>query len=177
MRETRVSGETVFTGPVFHVDSDRVSLPDGKTGRRDVVRSNGGVVILPVSADGTITLVRQYRYAHEQILLEAVAGKLEEGEDPFPAAQRELKEETGFTAEKWTPLGSLITSPGYTNEVLWLFLAENLTAGEAEPDDGEFLQTVTVPLAEALGMLADGTLQDAKTIAILARACLAPPKR
>ena len=170
LTEVKLNSEEVYAGVVFRVTKDAVRLPDGRSGRRDLVHTLGGVVVLPVDGDGCVTLVRQFRYAHGEALLEAVAGKLEAGEEPFFAAQRELREETGFTAKKWTPLGMIQTSPGFLTEKLWLFLAEELTQGEQELDDGEFLNLERYPFAEAAAMAADGRMNDAKTLAILLRA-------
>ena len=117
LRETKLKSDSVFTGKVFEVTVDEVTLPDGRTARRDVVHSSGGVVILPVDTDGTVTLVRQYRYVQGEALLEAVAGKLEPGEDPLECARRELSEETGLEARKWTELGMLYTSPGFSTDI------------------------------------------------------------
>ena len=171
LKETKISSEEIYEGPVFRVTKDTIRLPDGRPGRRDLVHSLGGVVILPVDAEGCVTLVRQFRYAHGEALLEAVAGKLEKGEEPFPAAQRELREETGFTAKTWTPLGKIETSPGFLTEKLWLFLARDLTAGELDLDDGEFLNGEKYPLEEAVRMAEDGRIDDGKTLAVLLRAC------
>lgn len=171
LKETKISSEEIYVGPVFRVTKDTIRLPDGRPGRRDLVHSLGGVVILPVDSEGRVTLVRQFRYAHGEALLEAVAGKLEKGEEPFPAAQRELREETGFTAKTWTPLGLIETSPGFLTEKLWLFLARDLTAGELDLDDGEFLNGETYSLEEAVRMAEDGRINDGKTLAILLRAC------
>ena len=171
LKETKLSSEEIYEGPVFRVTKDAIRLPDGRPARRDLVHSNGGVVILPVDAEGCVTLVRQFRYAHGKELLEAVAGKLEKGEEPFSAAQRELREETGFTAKSWMPLGMIETSPGFLTEKLWLFLARDLTAGELDLDDGEFLTGERYPLAEVTAMAEDGRINDAKTLAILMRAC------
>ena len=104
------------------------------------------------------------------MLLEAPAGKLEKGEEPYPAAQRELKEETGFTAQRWDFLGAIETSPGFLSEKLYLYLARGLEAGEQYLDEGEFLETVTMELEEATAMAADGRISDAKTLAVLLRA-------
>ena len=170
LKETKLKSDSVFTGKVFEVTVDEVTLPDGRTARRDVVHSSGGVVILPVDTDGTVTLVRQYRYVQGEALLEAVAGKLEPGEEPFSAAQRELKEETGLTAENWMPLGHIASSPGFLTERLWLYLATGLTQGEQALDDGEFLNAEKYSFPEALAMAADGRIHDGKTLAVLLRA-------
>ncbi len=170
MEEKRLSREEAYAGPVFTVTRDEILLPDGTKGRRDLVHSTGGVVILPLDGEGNVTLVRQFRYAHGRVLLEAVAGKLEKGEEPFGAAQRELKEETGFTAAQWDFLGAIETSPGFLTERLYLYLARGLTGGEMDLDEGEFLEPVRYGLEEAAAMAADGRISDAKTLAVLLRA-------
>ena len=170
LKETQLSRKELYDGPVFTVTKDEILLPDGKKGFRDLVHSLGGVVILPLDVAGNVTLVRQFRYAHGKVLLEAVAGKLEPGEEPDPAARRELREETGFTAARWDFLGAIETSPGFLTEKLYLYLARDLTKGEMHLDEGEFLEPVTMPLEEAAAMAADGRLSDAKTLAVLLRA-------
>lgn len=170
LTETRIDGETVYQGVVFTITQDRVLLPNGHTGRRDLVHSHGGAVILPVDGEGCVTLVHQYRYAHSRVMLEAVAGKLEAGEEPFPAAVRELREETGFTAGRWDALGYIATSPGFLTEKLYLYLARELQAGAQALDPDEFLNVERLPLEEAWEMCCDGRISDGKTLAILARA-------
>ncbi len=170
LTEKQLSRRVLYTGPVFTVTKDDILLPDGTQGYRDLVHSLGGVVILPLDGEGNVTLVRQFRYAHGRVLLEAVAGKLEPGEEPFPAAQRELREETGFTAQRWDFLGAIETSPGFLTERLYLYLARDLTSGERHLDEGEFLEPVRCSLEEAAAMAADGRISDAKTMAVLLRA-------
>ena len=170
LKEKQLTREEIYAGPVFTVTKDEILLPDGKKGFRDLVHSLGGVVILPLDGEGNVTLVRQFRYAHGRVLLEAVAGKLEPGEEPFPAAKRELREETGFTAETWDFLGAIETSPGFLTEKLYLYLARGLSKGEMDLDEGEFLEPLTLPLEEAAAMAADGRISDAKTLAVLLRA-------
>ena len=170
LTEKKVSSKTIYEGPVFTVTRDEILLPDGRPGYRDLVRAEGAVVILPVDAQGNVTLVRQFRYAHGRVLTEAVAGKLEPGEEPYPAAKRELREETGLTAARWTFLGGIETSPGALTETLYLYLAQELSQGEQDLDDGEFLDLWKLPLEEAWEMAAGGMLSDAKTIAVLLRA-------
>ena len=170
LTEKQLSRRVLYTGPVFTVTKDDILLPDGTQGYRDLVHSLGGVVILPLDGEGNVTLVRQFRYAHGRVLLEAVAGKLEKGEEPFPAAQRELREETGFTAAQWDFLGAIETSPGFLTEKLYLYLARGLTGGQMDLDEGEFLEPVRFGLEEAAAMAADGRISDAKTLAVLLRA-------
>jgi len=170
LAEKQLSQELVYTGPVFTVTKDEILLPDGKKGRRDLVHSNGGVVILPVDDRECVTLVRQFRYAHGRVLLEAVAGKLEPGEEHYSAAQRELREETGITANKWDYLGAIETSPGFLTECLYLYLARGLKYGQQDLDEGEFLEPVSMSIDEAVAMAADGRIDDGKTLAVLMRA-------
>ncbi len=170
--ETELSREELYSGRVFRVTRDKVRLPDGRPGIRELVHSNGGVVILPVDEGGNVTLVRQFRYAQGSVLLEAVAGKLEPGEEPLPAAQRELREETGLTAGEWISLGYICTSPGFLTERLYLFLARDLTRGEQELDDGEFLRCEMMPLEELGGRIGRDEVSDGKTLAIYLKAKL-----
>ena len=120
--------------------------------------------ILALEEDGTVLLVRQYRYAFGRTLLEIPAGKREKGEEPFVTAQRELKEETGATADHWLPMGQLIASPGCYDEVLYLYLARGLHYGETHPDDDEFLSLERMPLAELVERCMSGEITDAKTV-------------
>ncbi len=170
LRETQLFSEERFTGRVFSVTRDAVRLPDGSRSWREIVHSNGGVVILPLDENGCVTLVHQFRYAQSAELLEAVAGKLEPGEEPLSAAKRELEEETGFTAEEWRSLGWICTSPGFLTERLYLYLATGLRAGKQHLDEGEFLRCETVPLEELGRRIAAGEVTDGKTLAIYLKA-------
>ncbi len=172
LKETMLSRREVFAGRVFRVTRDEILLPDGSQGIRELVHSHGGVVILPMDEQGRVTLVRQFRYAQDRVLLEAVAGKLEPGEEPFAAAKRELQEETGFTADKWTDLGWICTSPGFLTERLYLYLAEGLHPGEQHLDRGEFLHCETIPLKELGCRIAAGEVEDGKTLAIYLKTVL-----
>ena len=172
LRETMLAREDIYSGRVFHITRDEIRLPDGNRGIRELVHSNGGVVILPVDERGCATLVRQFRYAQGRELLEAVAGKLEKGEEPLPAAKRELREETGLTADRWTDLGWICTSPGFLTERLYLFLAEGLHPGEQQLDEGEFLRCETLPLEELENRIARGEVEDGKTLAIYLKTAL-----
>ena len=126
MTEKTLSSERIYDGAIIHVRRDRVLLPNGRTSVREVVEHPGGVGILAVDGDGMVLLVRQYRYAFGRTLLEIPAGKREPGEEPLVTARRELREETGVTADSWTPLGQLIASPGCYDETLYLYLAQGL---------------------------------------------------
>lgn len=165
LTEKMLEHQTIFQGRIMTIQVDKVRLPNGKEAGREVCRHPGGVAVLPLAQDGTVTLVRQYRYPIARLLLELPAGKLERGEDPFPAAQRELSEETGFTAGEWTDLGSMYSSPGFCDEKLYLYLARDLTGASSHPDEDEFLDTVVMPFDELLERVLSGEIDDAKTVA------------
>ncbi|MCL2004367.1 MAG: NUDIX hydrolase [Oscillospiraceae bacterium] len=160
--ETKISGETIFTGKIFTVERDNVDC-GGFAATREVVRHPGGVAVMAVDGAERVVMVRQYRYAAERELLELPAGRLEPGEDPMAAGIRELSEETGYAADCVKPLGRMIPTGGYCSEVIWLYLATDLTEGVPHPDDGELVRTELIPLEEALRMVLDGTIEDAKT--------------
>lgn len=155
--------EEVYHGGILSVHKDKVSLPDGKSSFREIVEHSGGVAIIPVDENGMVWCVRQYRYAFQDHLLEVPAGKLNAGEAPLDCAVRELGEETGFTAEKFTFLGELLPSPGYCHETLYLYLATGLKAGKAHLDDGEFLDVECYPLTRLVEQVMNNELTDAKT--------------
>jgi ADP-ribose pyrophosphatase len=163
-----LSSKVAFEGPLFRVLSEEVREPGGKTAHRDVIRHNGSVVILPVldssKRDPLIVMERQYRHAAGQYLWEVPAGKMDEGEERLAAAKRELKEETGYRAKKWTKLVRYFASPGFLGEWMQVFIAEDLVPGEATPEEDEFLEVVLVPLSEVLQMIDDGKILDGKTL-------------
>ena len=165
--------EDLYRGRIIYVHKDKVSLPDGSSSIREIVVHSGGVAILPLDDDGNVWCVRQYRYAVGDHLLELPAGKLNDGEDPLDCAVRELSEETGFTAEKFTFLGELLPSPGYCKETLYLYLATGLKPGKAHLDPGEFLDVERLSLKELTDMVLRNELTDAKTaMAVLKAHCL-----
>ncbi len=153
-----------YQGVVVDVTTDIVSLPNGATSVREVVHHPGGVCVAAVDDAGQVALVRQYRYPFGQELVELPAGKLEKGEEPFSAAQRELSEETGLEAGQWVDMGAMLVSPGISTEKLYLYLATELRQGEAHPDPNEFLDVEKMPLERLVEMVMDGSVQDAKTV-------------
>lgn len=159
--------EIVYTGRRVSVAVDTFTAPDGTTIRRDCILHPGAVVILPVLDAGRVVLLRNNRWVVGETLWEVPAGTREPDEPLEECAKRELREETGYTAAKWTPLGFLYASPGVMNEKLHLFIAEDLTPGEMAPEADEELEPVTVPLAEAIRMCLAGEIKDAKTITAL----------
>ncbi|HET9439065.1 MAG TPA: NUDIX hydrolase [Longimicrobiales bacterium] len=163
----------VHKGRIVDLSIDTVRFPNGKTGELEMIRHSGASAVLPVLSDldaddPQILLIRQYRYASGGYLLEVPAGRPDkEGEDWEVCARRELQEETGLKAERLIKLTEIYTTPGFTDEKIHLFLAIGLTNGENALDDDEFLDTLTLPMSEALRMVRDGEITDAKTICTL----------
>jgi len=162
--EKTLETRELFRGRILRLEVDRVELEDGSVSSREVVRHPGGAAILPLDADGQVTLVRQFRYAFGQELLEIPAGKLEPGEEPKAAAIRELEEECGLVAGAVTDLGCIYPSVGYGDEIIYLYLARDLRPTEARPDAGEFVSLERYPLSTLAEMAESGVLRDAKTV-------------
>lgn len=162
-----MAAEVVHVGRRIRVEVDTLTTADGKTIRRDAIRHPGAVVILPVLDAERVVLLRNFRFVIGETLWEVPAGTVEPNEELEACAKRELLEETGYTAARWRSLGYLYASPGVMDEKLHLFVAEGLTAGDAQPEADEQLEPVVVPLADALRMCLDGTIRDAKTITSL----------
>ena len=168
-KATVLKSKVSFEGKVFSVVTDKVTEPGGVTSTRDVIRHNGSVVILAVDTredptDPSILLERQYRYAAGQFLLELPAGRIEPGEAPLAAAKRELIEETGFRARRWSRLVRYYASPGFLSETMQVFLAEDIRPGTAEPEEDEKISLHPTPLSELLTMIHAGKILDGKTI-------------
>ena len=173
LRETVKTRETVYRGKIFNVEVSQVTLPNGKIARRDVVRHRGAVCVLPLLDDGRVMLVRQWRAGYGGVTLEIPAGKLDEGEtDPLAACKRELREEIGAHAGKWTYLGEYYGSPAILDEKIHMYLAEDLTFGETHPDFDEFLVPEKIPLSELKDLCLDGKIPDGKTQAAALRVYL-----
>ena len=164
LREERMASRLIFDGRVVHLYVDRVRLPDGKEAEREYMRHIGAVCVLPLDRDGVVHCVRQYRYPHAEVLLEIPAGKLDsKTEDRASAALRELREETGFRCGKLTFLGNIYTSPAILDEVIGLYLAEDLVPADTHPDEDEFLTPVGIPLEQLVDDVMAGRIPDAKT--------------
>ena len=164
-----LSSKEVFAGPLFRVVRDEIVEPTGKKAMRDVVRHNGSAVILAIDdrksrKDPLVLIERQFRHAAQHYLYEVPAGKMDDGEDHLEAAKRELREETGYTAKKWSKLVRYFASPGFLGEWMQVFLAEDLTAGEAAPEEDESFELQFVPLSELLQLIDTGKILDGKTL-------------
>ncbi len=162
-----ISSEVVYTGRVVTLRVDTVMLPDGRITTREVIAHRGAVSIVPLLDDGHVVLIRQYRRAADAVLLEVPAGTLEEGEHPEDCAYRELTEETGYRARTITRLFQQFLAPGYSAEILHVYLAEGLVPGKQSFDDDESIEVHPVMLSEVPGMISRGEIADAKSIAAL----------
>jgi ADP-ribose pyrophosphatase len=158
-----LDSQELFRGRVFDVTVDTIREGD-KTYQREVVHHPGSAVILPIFADGTVTLVRQYRHPTVRYLLEAAAGTLKRGEAPEEGAARELEEELGLVAGRMEKLSEFFVSPGFCEEKMWVFLATDLDETQQQLDDDEVIELLRIPFTQALGMITTGEIEDAKTI-------------
>jgi ADP-ribose pyrophosphatase len=165
---TKLASRRVYDGKVINVDKDTVRFPNGSVGELEMVRHSGASAVVPFLSDPRgddpqILLIRQYRYAAEGFIYEIPAGKLDNKEDPAVCAARELKEETGCTAENIEHLYTFYTTPGFTDEVIHAYMATGLTRGDAAHEQDEFMSLETVTLSRALELIKTGELKDAKT--------------
>ncbi len=162
--EKKKSSKLVYAGRMLTVHEDEVILPDGKTARREYVKHPGAALILPVFEDSSVLLERQYRYPVAQHCYELPAGKLEPDETSLETAKRELLEETGYVAAQWSTVCTMMPCIGYSDEHIECFLARDLTYQGSSLDEGEFLETLRLPLSEALQWVRNGTIRDTKTM-------------
>lgn len=165
LHERPLGEEPVWQGGVIRIEDMAVELPDGTLAQRDIVRHPGGVGVVALTDECLVALVRQYRAPFDRVTVEIPAGKIEPGEDPLEAARRELVEETGYTAGELVPLVSVAPSPGYTDEVVRVYLARDLTFTAQHTDGDEFLNVDLVPLDEVRAAVLSGAVIDAKTVA------------
>ena len=169
LTEKQISREEIFHGVALHVVKDRILLPDGSESVREISLHNGAAAVIPILPDGRVIMERQFRYAHGRVMLEIPAGKLNtKDEPPLDGAKRELYEETGAIAEKYTYLGSIAPSPALIDEVIHLYMAEDISFGERELDPDEFLDVELIHIDKLYEMVMKGEIADAKTqIAVL----------
>jgi ADP-ribose pyrophosphatase len=159
----------MYGGRVVELVVERVRLPNGSTTELEIIRHRGAAAVVPVDADGMVHLVRQYRHAVGEWLLEVPAGKLEAGESPTESARREVEEETGYRAGTLLPLGSIWTTPGFTDERIWLYAATELEPGRQELEEDEPLTVESLPLRDAVEMAVRGEICDSKSVVALLR--------
>lgn len=169
LEEKQISSELLLKARIIDVKRDTIVASNGKESYREVVVHPGGVVILPVDKDGNFILIKQWRYCVNQELIEAPAGKLEFGEEPFPCAQRELREETGYIAKNWKDLGFIYTTPGFCTEKLYLYKAEYLEFKGTDFDETEVIEPFVVSPQKAMELIKSGEIKDSKTICAIAK--------
>lgn len=164
--ETLIKSEEMYKGALLHIYRDDVQLPNGNTSIREYNTHYGAVCIIPLTDDGEVILERQFRYPIHEVITEIPAGKLDShDEDPLSAAKRELREETGYTANTWISLGMFMGAAAYSDEKIHMYLAKDLVKGERELDEDEFLDVFKMPLTEAVSEVMKGNIADGKTIA------------
>jgi ADP-ribose pyrophosphatase len=164
LAEKRTSSEDIFDGVILHVKRDMVELSNGNATVREVIRHIGAVCVIPVTENNEVIVERQYRYPLDRVILEIPAGKLDApDEDRLSAIQRELREETGYTADEWTDLGAFHPAPAYSDEFITMYMARGLHKGERHLDEDEFLDVYTLPLADLVEEVMKGAVSDAKT--------------
>ena len=164
LEEKSVSSTPIFDGKVLHVRLDEITLPNGVSATREYCHHNGAVCVLPLTDEGEVICVRQYRYPFHEDLLEIPAGKLDSPEEyPNDAVRRELREETGAVAKKMIYLGKYYPSPAILDECIYMYLATGLEFGETEFDEDEFIESVRVPLSKLVDLTLEGKIRDGKT--------------
>jgi ADP-ribose pyrophosphatase len=167
LSEVLIEGDCVFSGKLLKIQRDLVRLPNGAEARREYVRHPGACVVIPELRPGVLIFERQYRHPLGQIFIELPAGKIDPEDTLLGCAQRELLEETGYSAERWTHVGRMHNCIGYSDEKIEIFLAQNLSLGKTSLDEGEFVEVFEMSLGEAEQAVLDGLITDAKTITCL----------
>jgi len=164
LKETQKSSEKIFSGKLIDLYFDHVALPNGKSSTREWINHPGAVCIIPILPDGNLCLIRQYRYGPRDEFIEIPAGKLDKGEDPLVCAKRELQEEIGYIARKLTFLTNIYPAIGFSNEKMWMYLAEDLQLSNQSLDQDEFLELLPLSLEKAIDLINQGKITDVKTI-------------
>ncbi|AZT90366.1 NUDIX hydrolase [Caldicellulosiruptor changbaiensis] len=162
--EKTIESKLIYDGSFISLKVDKVLLPDGKTSQRAIVLHSGAAVVVPVDQENNVVLIKQFRKPIEKVIIELPAGKLDKNEDPLSCAKRELEEETGFRAQEFIKLTEIYTTPGFSNEVIHVYLARGLSQGSSHTDLDEFVEVFKVSLDEAILMVKNGEIKDAKTI-------------
>ena len=162
--EYKISSKEIFKGEILSLYYDRVKLPNGKTSTREKVTHPGAIAVVPINKKNQVTLIKQYRYPIEKVLVEIPAGKLDRCEPPIECAKRELKEEAGISGENFILLTTIYTSPGFSNEIMYIYLVTDFIEEENNPDHDEFLQIVKINLNKCVKMIEEGSICDAKSI-------------
>lgn len=170
--EKTVSSKQIFKGRILELKVDTVRLPDGSMASRELICHQGGVAVVPVDSEGFVHLVRQYRKPYDEEVLEIPAGKRDHGEEPLDGAKRELSEETGLIADEYIDLGKFYPTPGYTDEVIYLYLARGLKEGDSHPDDDEYVEQEKIHIDTLIDMIMNNQIKDGKTIAGVLKAKL-----
>ncbi len=164
LREEWKSTKEIFDGRILHVIDDTVICPNGNEASRELIRHVGAVCVVPITDDGKVIVERQFRYPIDKVITEIPAGKLDsKSEDPLLAAKRELREETGYTAEEWISLGAFYPAPAYSDELIHIYIAKKLKKGERDLDEDEFLDVYAVPFDELVEGIMRGDITDCKT--------------
>lgn len=165
LTEKTLSTKSLYKGKILDLELLEVELPNGGTSKREIVRHNGAVAVIAYKDKDTVLLVEQYRKAVDRTLLEVPAGKIEKGEEPLPCAVRELEEETGFKSDNFIYLGKIVTSPGFSDECIYIYKAVDLYDGDGTlGDEDEFINVHEIKVKDIRGMIASGAIEDAKTI-------------
>ena len=169
LQEKQTATEEIFDGIILHVVRDTVDLPNGHSSVREVIRPIGAVCVIPVTENNEVIVERQYRYPLDRVILEIPAGKLDSpDEDRLSAIQRELREETGYSADEWMNIGDFHPAPAYSDEYITMYLARGLHKGKQDLDADEFLNVYTIPLKDLVDDVMSGKISDAKTqVAVL----------
>lgn len=162
--EKTISSESVYHGKIIDVELHNVTLPNGTSGKRELVYHSGAVAVIAITKDNKIVMVKQFRKPLERTLVEIPAGKLEKHEDPKACAHRELQEETGYHAGKINYVTSFYTSPGFSDEMMHIYYADQLTRGESQTDEDEFVEQMEVTIDEALDLIQQKEIYDAKSV-------------
>ena len=164
LKETQKSSEKIFSGRLIDLYFDHIELPNGKSSTREWIKHPGAVCIVPILPDGNLCLIRQYRYGPRAEFIEIPAGKLDAGEDPLVCANRELEEEIGYSAGKLTFLTNIHPAIGFSNEKMWMYLAEDLILSKQNLDQDEFLELYPLSVNEAIDLISQGKITDVKTV-------------